>query len=153
MVNTAKAAKPIAKQGAAGEDCGLEKRCARQSGFRGLSELINVAPIIELARFRVAENRGGPRNLRECEMHHVIDIGASPADKPVPELCMPCEWPRVMHEAAPRVWRRDFWTGFEEVFYPIDPWEHPVRQPAVYGVTVPRENNCRFILVARKKCN
>jgi hypothetical protein len=50
---------------------------SRQSRLRPFPELVDIALIIELSRFRVAENRGGPRNLRECKMHHVIDIGPS----------------------------------------------------------------------------
>jgi hypothetical protein len=52
-------------------------RRSRQSSFRPFTGFVDIASIIELARFRIAENRGGFRNLHECEMHHVVDISTS----------------------------------------------------------------------------
>ncbi len=57
------------------ENRGAHPRRSRQSRLRPFPELVNVALIIELPRFRIAENGIGSRNLRECEMHHVVDIG------------------------------------------------------------------------------
>ena len=56
---------------------GTHSRRSRQSRLRPFPELVDVALIIELPRFRIAENGCSPRNLRECEMHHVVDIGPS----------------------------------------------------------------------------
>ena len=76
MLNAARPAKPIERKVHARTVVRtLDVRASPR--LRQFSKLIDVALIVELPHFRIAKNRGSPRNLGECEMHHVVDISAS----------------------------------------------------------------------------
>ena len=114
---------------------GAHSRRSRQSRLRPFPELVDVALIVELPRFRIAENRSSPRNLRECEMHHVVDIRPSGSiDFFENSVCVADRF-RGYARRHPQLGIESIRGGCGEALSLIDPWEHPVTQPAVNAVT------------------